>query len=39
MPDSIATMRERIAIAIARTLNRCPCCARLNKRGAIVRRL
>jgi hypothetical protein len=35
MPDSIATMRERIGIAIARSLPRCPCCARLNKRGAV----
>ncbi len=39
IPDLIATMRERIAIAIARTLHRCPCCARLNNRGAAVRRL
>lgn len=32
-------MRERTAIALARSLPRCPCCARLNKRGAAVRRL
>ena len=38
-PDSIATLRERIAIALARTLLRCPCCARWNDRAAAVRLL
>ena len=39
VPDLIVPMRERLAIAIARSLPRCPCCTRLNSRGAAVRHL
>ncbi len=34
VPNSIATMHRRLIVAIARTLPRCPCCARSFTRNA-----
>jgi hypothetical protein len=34
VPNSITTIHRRLALAIARTLPRCPCCARNFARGA-----
>src|SRR5258708_35796328 len=31
IPNSIATMRRRLIVAIARNLSRCPCCIRQSK--------
>jgi hypothetical protein len=31
VPDSIATLRRYLTIALARTLERCPCCALCNQ--------
>src|SRR3979411_2623334 len=32
IPNSIATMRRRLIVALAERLQRCPCCARPTKR-------
>src|SRR4051794_28518601 len=37
VPNSIATMRRRLTVALARRLERCPCCLQTHSVGDAVR--
>jgi SRSO17 transposase len=39
VPDSIATIRKRLTIALAKSLHRCPCCQAVSTRRAFNLRL